>query len=110
MFFFFVGGVEQEVSKVIKAGAGRCINCGSVADLVEYEKVLKMFFFPVWWWPGKDPTMYCKNCLLIFSSFAYIPTQPNPIYKDWVIEPVFNFCPFCSLALNSDPTLLHACL
>nr|DAD24604.1 TPA_asm: hypothetical protein HUJ06_026068 [Nelumbo nucifera] len=35
------------------AGAGRCINCGSVADLVEYEKVLKVFFIPVWCWPGK---------------------------------------------------------
>ncbi|KAG6516876.1 hypothetical protein ZIOFF_020249 [Zingiber officinale] len=35
-FFFFAGGVEQQ--------AGRCVRCGSTADLVETESVFKLFF------------------------------------------------------------------
>ncbi|XP_010242814.1 PREDICTED: uncharacterized protein LOC104587062 [Nelumbo nucifera] len=111
MFFFFVGGVEQQVSKVLKAGAGRCINCGSVADLVEYEKVLKMFFVPVWRWPGKEPAMYCNDCSLMFPQSFSLPPPPRsdspPSLPDVlrchscarVVEPEFSFCPFCGSAL-----------
>ncbi|OVA11261.1 hypothetical protein BVC80_1583g12 [Macleaya cordata] len=51
MFFFFLGGLQQQVRQVLKTGAGQCIMCGSKADLVDYEKVLKVFFVPVWRWP-----------------------------------------------------------
>ncbi|CAA6663814.1 unnamed protein product [Spirodela intermedia] len=73
MFFFFVGGVEQQVARVLKEGAGRCFACGSQADLVEVEKVLKLFFVPVWRWPGKDPAMRCENCCSIFPSSFSLP-------------------------------------
>uniref|UniRef100_A0A0D3G822 Zinc-ribbon 15 domain-containing protein n=1 Tax=Oryza barthii TaxID=65489 RepID=A0A0D3G822_9ORYZ len=59
MFFFFVGGVEQGAGRVLKEAAGRCLRCGGAADLVETEKVLKLFFVPVKRWPGKDPAYLC---------------------------------------------------
>jgi hypothetical protein len=34
--------------QLLKYGVGRCIACRSPADLVDYEKVLKIFFVPVW--------------------------------------------------------------
>ncbi|KAL5558267.1 hypothetical protein UlMin_034478 [Ulmus minor] len=112
MFFFFVGGVEQQVRQVLKSGAGRCIACGSPADLVDCEKVLKLFFVPVWRWPGKDSLMYCNNCKLFFPQSYSLPppkTEPHPPpavadalrcrFCDRVVEPEFSFCPFCGTAL-----------
>ncbi|XP_057973731.1 uncharacterized protein LOC131161784 [Malania oleifera] len=113
MFFFFVGGVEQQVRRVLKSGAGRCVMCQSPADLVEYEKVLKLFFVPVWRWPAKDPLMYCKNCSLFFPpSHSLPPANQSPplpgsaasdVLKCWscsrVVDSEFRFCPFCGSAL-----------
>ncbi|XP_060673170.1 uncharacterized protein LOC132803733 [Ziziphus jujuba] len=113
MFFFFYGGVEQQIRQVLKYGAGRCIACRSPADLVEYEKVLKAFFVPVWRWPGKDPAMYCNNCKLFFPESYSLPHHPNsePLpppadseslrcrFCDRVVEPDFRFCPFCGSAM-----------
>ncbi|KAK9270152.1 hypothetical protein L1049_025728 [Liquidambar formosana] len=112
MFFFFVGGLEQQVRQVLKAGAGRCINCGSKADLVDYEKVLKLFFVPVWRWPGKEPLMYCNNCSLFFPpSYSLPPSAPTPPPTDSVsdilkchscarvVDPQFIYCPYCGSAL-----------
>lgn len=114
MFFFFVGGVEQQVRQVLKYGAGGCISCGSKADLVDFEKVLKLFFLPVWKWPGKDPMMYCDNCKLFFPPSYSLPPQtadsppPPPSslpvslrcrFCDRLVEPDFRFCPFCGSAL-----------
>ncbi|KAJ0085464.1 hypothetical protein Patl1_08367 [Pistacia atlantica] len=96
MFFFFVGGVNQQVSQVLKSGAGRCINCGSRADLVEYEKVLKAFFVPVWKWPGKEPLMHCNNCNLFFPPALY---DVRCRFCDRAVDPEFRFCPFCGSAL-----------
>lgn len=106
MFFFFVGGVNQQVSRVLKSGAGRCINCGSTADLVEYEKVLKAFFVPVWKWPAKEPALFCNNCNLLFPS-SLPPPPPPPLvsdvskcrFCDRLAEPDFSFCPYCGSAL-----------
>lgn len=110
MFFFFVGGVEQQVRQVLKYGAGRCIACGSNADLVDYDKVLKLFFVPVWRWPGKDPLMYCNHCNLFFpqyysppppppSSSAEVSVAPRCGYCNRIVESDFRFCPFCGSAL-----------
>ncbi|XP_062078394.1 uncharacterized protein LOC133782934 [Humulus lupulus] len=109
MFFFFVGGVEQQVSQVLKYGAGRCISCASPADLVRYDKVLKLFFVPVWRWPGKDPLMHCNNCNLFFpqsyslppplSSSDYSSDSPRCRSCDRIVEPDFRFCPFCGSSL-----------
>ncbi|EEF48339.1 uncharacterized protein LOC8274069 [Ricinus communis] len=112
MFFFFAGGVEQQVSRVLKSGVGRCVNCGSMADLVEYEKVLKLFFIPVYKWPGKEPAMYCNNCNLMFPrSFSFPPPRTDSVspsavsdglrchFCDRVAEPEFRFCPFCGNSL-----------
>ncbi|XP_052190945.1 uncharacterized protein LOC127800398 [Diospyros lotus] len=116
MFFFFVGGLEQQVRQVLKSGAGRCINCGSPADLVDYEKVLKLFFVPVWRRPGKEPLMYCSNCNLFFPpQFSpppprfpgESPTPPGSAVPDVLrcsfcsreVDADFRFCPFCGSAL-----------
>ncbi|CAI0393134.1 unnamed protein product [Linum tenue] len=109
MFFFFAGGVNQQVRRVLKQGAGRCISCASPAvDLVEYDKVLKLFFVPVWRWPGKQPLMHCNDCNLFFPS-SYSPPPPPPSqliadsprcrFCDRVLEPEFKFCPFCGSSL-----------
>ncbi|WOL17853.1 hypothetical protein Cni_G26646 [Canna indica] len=108
MFFFFVGGVEQQAGRVMKEAAGWCIRCGSTADLVEYEKVLKLFFVPVWRWPGKTPAFYCRNC-------SFLSPHSLPLSEDGrkgglfeatrcgscssVVDPQFRFCPFCGSAL-----------
>ncbi|XP_038988832.1 uncharacterized protein LOC113462447 [Phoenix dactylifera] len=122
MFFFFVGGLEQQAGRVLKESAGRCIRCGSYADLVEYEKVLKLFFVPVWRWPGKEPTFYCRDCSFLFPRS--LPSGPSSAADDGrggfldegarrpsvadalrcyscdrVVEPHFRFCPFCGAAL-----------
>lgn len=76
MFFFFVGSVNQQVRQALKREVGRCIACGSPADLVEYEKVLKIFFVPVKRWPGKEPVMYCYNCNLFFPRSLLPPPPP----------------------------------
>lgn len=115
MFFFFAGGLEQQVGQVLKSGVGRCINCGSKADLVEYEKVLKLFFVPVWRWPGKEPLMYCNNCKFLFPQSYSFPPPPNTDesspssaavsdilrcrFCDRVVEADFRFCPICGSEL-----------
>ncbi|KAL5776881.1 hypothetical protein ACOSP7_009807 [Xanthoceras sorbifolium] len=105
MFFFFVGGINQQVRQVLKSGAGRCISCGSSADLVEYDKVLKLFFVPVWKWPAKDPLMYCNNCSLFFppATHSLPPSLLSDVLRcrfcDRVVEPDFRFCPFCGSSL-----------
>ncbi|KAL8030888.1 hypothetical protein ABFX02_14G314900 [Erythranthe guttata] len=100
MFFFFVGGLEQQARQVLKSGAGRCIACGSRADLVEYDKVLKLFFVPVWRWPGKQPLMHCNNCNLFFPQS---PEKEAALRCQFcareVDPPAFRFCPFCGLNL-----------
>ncbi|XP_030528086.1 uncharacterized protein LOC115739213 [Rhodamnia argentea] len=109
MFFFFVGGLEQQVRLVQKSGAGRCIACGSRADLVDYDKVLKVFFVPVWRWPGKAPLMHCSSCHLFFPPSASLPPPPPRMKAEphgmrcgscgRPVEPEFSFCPFCGAAL-----------
>ncbi|KAL6296809.1 hypothetical protein ACE6H2_004951 [Prunus campanulata] len=111
MFFFFAGGVEQQVRQVLKSSAGRCIVCRSPADLVDYEKVLKVFFVPVWRWPGKEPVMHCNNCNLFFPQSYSVPPPKTADdsaavsealrcrFCDRVVEPEFSFCPFCGSAL-----------
>ncbi|KAM2554955.1 hypothetical protein TB2_019035 [Malus domestica] len=110
MFFFFAGGVQQQVREVLKSGAGRCIACRWPADLVEYEKVLKLFFVPVWRWPGKEPVMHCNNCNLFFPESYSLPPPKTTVdsaavsealrcrFCDRVVEPEFSFCPFCGAA------------
>ncbi|KAK6115583.1 hypothetical protein DH2020_007852 [Rehmannia glutinosa] len=97
MFFFFVGGLEQQARQVLKSGVGRCIACGSRADLVEYEKVLKLFFVPVWRWPGKQPLMHCDNCKLFFPQSLSPPPAPP---KKEVVDAALR-CQFC--AREVDP-------
>ncbi|KAG7980738.1 hypothetical protein I3843_05G199100 [Carya illinoinensis] len=108
MFFFFVGGVEQQVRQVLTYGAGKCIACRSPANLVEYEKVLKLFFVPVWRWRGKEPLMHCNNCNLFFPPSYSLPPPPSDSAVPDVlrcrfckrpVEPEFSFCPFCGSAV-----------
>ncbi|KAJ3707679.1 hypothetical protein LUZ61_011384 [Rhynchospora tenuis] len=73
MFFFFVGGVEPAVLRILKEAAGRCLRCSGDADLVKTLKVLKLFFVPVWRWKSKDPMYYCRDCSLLFPHS--LPTE-----------------------------------
>ncbi|KAK4740837.1 hypothetical protein SAY87_024425 [Trapa incisa] len=110
MFFFFVGGLEQQVRQVLKSDAARCIACSSMADLVKYEKVLKAFFVPVWRWPGKDQLLHCNNCNLFFPPQLSPGSPPgrtaDPLdflrcrHCKRAVEPEFSFCPFCGSSLN----------
>ncbi|KAJ1376411.1 Zinc-ribbon 15 [Sesbania bispinosa] len=110
MFFFFVGGIEQQVRQVLKSGVGRCINCSSRTDLVEYDKVLKLFFVPVWRWPGKDPLLFCQNCKFFFpQSYSLPPPPPNGDatlpdalrcrFCQREVAAEFSFCPYCGSEL-----------
>ena len=107
MFFFFVGGVEQGAGRVLKEAAGRCVRCGGAADLVETEKVLKLFFVPAWRWPGKDPAYLCRDCgLLAPGSHGAGGGELLPRAGagqcgacSRAVEPQFRFCPFCGSAL-----------
>ncbi|XP_021743713.1 uncharacterized protein LOC110709776 [Chenopodium quinoa] len=110
MFFFFVGGVEQQVGQVLKSGISKCINCGSKADLVQYDNVLKVFFVPVWKWPGKKPLLHCNTCNLFFPESLSLPSTttsfPPPTIDvsrcqscDRVVEAHYRFCPFCGVSL-----------
>ncbi|KAF6152804.1 hypothetical protein GIB67_004633 [Kingdonia uniflora] len=109
MFFFFVGGISPQVRQVLKPDAARCIRCGSLADLVEEEKVLKLFFVPVWRWLGKEPVIYCNNCSTFFPPSTSLPPPPShmPSPPDGlrchscarVVDPQFSFCPYCGYSL-----------
>ncbi|XP_027092600.1 uncharacterized protein [Coffea arabica] len=114
MFFFFIGGVNQQVRQVLKSGVGRCIGCGSRSDLVEYEKVLNLFFIPIKRWPGKEPVMYCDDCKLFFPQSISPPPPPPSVeetrlpsvtdvlkchYCSREVDADFRFCPFCGSAL-----------
>ncbi|KAL9681199.1 hypothetical protein QQ045_012980 [Rhodiola kirilowii] len=109
MFFFFVGGLEQQVRQVLKSNAARCINCGSTADLVDYEKVLKVFFVPVWRWPGKEPLMHCRDCSLFFPPSLSPPPPPTSAgaildavkcqFCERGVDREFSFCPYCGASL-----------
>ena len=63
MFFFFVGGIEPSILRVIKPNIGKCIipGCNTSVDLVETSDTLKLFFVPVWNF-GLKERIYCKNC------------------------------------------------
>ncbi|WJX16661.1 hypothetical protein P8452_06661 [Trifolium repens] len=111
MFFFFAGGLEQQVRQVVKSGVGRCINCNSRADLVEYDKVLKLFFVPVWRCPGKDNRLYCQDCKFLFPQSYSLPSPPPSNggsalpealrcrYCDRDVAADFAFCPYCGTQL-----------
>ncbi|TKY56139.1 hypothetical protein E2542_SST20580 [Spatholobus suberectus] len=114
MFFVFVGGLQQEVRQVLQSGVSKCIYCGSRVDLVNYDRVLKLFFVPVWRWPGKDPLFYCGNCKNFFPySYSLPPSaatedSPSPPavpdalrcrFCDGTVEADFRFCPFCGSEL-----------
>lgn len=115
MFFFFVGGVNQEVRQVLQSRVGRCLSCGSEASLVTYDNVLKLFFVPVWRWPGKDSAIYCDKCGFLMHKGLFregrVPPYPTPEesrdslageLRCWscarLLEREFNFCPFCGSA------------
>ncbi|GAB4844173.1 hypothetical protein Ancab_037539 [Ancistrocladus abbreviatus] len=110
MFFFVVGGLEQQVRQVLKRGVARCIICGSPADLVDYDKVLKLFFVPVWRWPGTEPVLYCDNCKLFFPESFTLPPPP-PLSSTSLpdvlrcysctraVDREFRFCPYCGASL-----------
>lgn len=114
MFFFFVGGLQQEIRQVLKSGVGKCTFCANNrVDLVNYDKVLKLFFVPVWRWPAKDPLLYCGGCKNFFPYNYSLPpggdgesASPTAVtdalrcrFCDRSVEADFRFCPFCGSEL-----------
>ncbi|KAK1290669.1 hypothetical protein QJS10_CPB18g00805 [Acorus calamus] len=106
MFFFFVGGLDQRVTRVLQTDAGRCVRCGCLSDLVDTEKVLKLFFVPVMTW-SSGTSLSCTNCGLLFPPSLSPPPSPREMEgsddlitrRCWscarVLDPGFRFCPFC---------------
>ncbi|KAJ4747735.1 zinc-ribbon domain protein [Rhynchospora pubera] len=110
MFFFFVGGVQPAVGRVLKEAAGRCLRCGGDADLVETQKVLKLFFVPVWRWQSKDSMYYCRDCSFLFPhslpngggqerDASYFPRDSKCRACARGVDPKFRFCPYCGSSL-----------
>ncbi|XP_074568002.1 uncharacterized protein LOC141824591 [Curcuma longa] len=111
MFFFFVGGIEQQAGRVLKEAAGRCARCSSTADLVETENVLKLFFVPVKRWPGKVPSFYCRDCSFLSPHSLPLADDDRGAGGRGIFEPLrcgscsrnvephFRFCPFCGYQL-----------
>ncbi|BAT82031.1 hypothetical protein LR48_Vigan07g185400 [Vigna angularis] len=109
MFFFFVGGLQQEVRQVLKSGVSKCTYCGSSVDLVNTEKVLKLFFVPVWRWPAKDPLYHCAYCKNFFPyNYSLPPAAESPEavaealrcrFCERAVDADFRFCPFCGSEL-----------
>eukprot|EP00250_Pteridium_aquilinum_P007837 c17477_g1_i1 orf=158-496(+) len=106
MFFFFIGGVRQQVTEILQRDAGHCLRCTYPANLVSYENVLELFFFPVWRWPSKQPALHCSNCGFLVPSghFEAPPGKPSapdapPPSACWSckrsLQPSFKFCPDC---------------
>ncbi|EFJ13311.1 hypothetical protein SELMODRAFT_100903 [Selaginella moellendorffii] len=97
MFFFFLGGVSAEVRKVLERNAARCLRCGGPADLVDYDKVLKAFFVPVWRWPAKGPGISCNDCgLLVPADFMEESKAPLKCWScSTPLSPSFRYCPSC---------------
>ncbi|CAN4097740.1 unnamed protein product [Withania somnifera] len=83
MVFFFVGGLEQQARQVLKGGVGRCIA------------FLKLFFVPVWRWPGKEPVMYCNDCKLFFPQSLTPPSSTTSV-------PDVLRCQFCRREVDAD--------
>ncbi|BBN05015.1 hypothetical protein MPTK1_3g09560 [Marchantia polymorpha subsp. ruderalis] len=118
MFFFF-GGVQPEVTKILEYNAAVCPRCGQDANLVDYDHVFRAFFIPVWRWAGSNPAVSCGSCsfLLPLEQFQKLhhrgsretrskiaqdfgPTAPlPPLPRCWscsrILEPEFRFCPQC---------------
>ncbi|KAJ8899671.1 hypothetical protein K2173_019368 [Erythroxylum novogranatense] len=81
-----------------------------MADLVEYDKVVKAFFIIVWKRHAKEPALYCNNCNFLFpESVSLIPLPPPPASEisdilrcrlcDRLVDPEFRFSPFCGSSL-----------
>ncbi|PIN07529.1 hypothetical protein CDL12_19912 [Handroanthus impetiginosus] len=99
MMFFFIVGLNQRVTQVLKSRAGKCTRCGSSADLVQYEKVLRFYFVPIMRWPGKEPLMKCRDCSNFFPhSFSPVATTACQSCASNV-DAAFKFCPFCGSSI-----------
>lgn len=118
MFFFFFGGVTQEVQTVLKSESNICPLCKSPASVVEYDNVLRLFFVPVWKWSGDNPAVKCTSCpfLMPLDNFSNIRSnRTGPVEEgDWTptagklqcwscLSPLssvnFKFCPYCGASL-----------
>ncbi|KAL2317809.1 hypothetical protein Fmac_031685 [Flemingia macrophylla] len=70
-----VGGIRQEVRRVLKHCVCECTRCGERANLMEYDMVHNLFhFLPVRRWPATHPFYYCTNCRRFLSS-SYSPSH-----------------------------------
>lgn len=109
VFFFFFGGVTQEVHTVLKEEAAVCPVCKSPASLVEYDNVVRVFFVPVWKWSGDNPAIKCSSCPFLMPRHKFDPVAaadrtPSHLLQCWSCSsPLesanFKFCPYCGASL-----------
>ncbi|RDX62086.1 hypothetical protein CR513_59618, partial [Mucuna pruriens] len=73
LFVLSLTRVEAEVRQVIR-------RCGQRVNVVNYDRVLKLFFhFPVWRWPAQDPLFHCATCKRFLPySYSLPPTSAAP--------------------------------
>ncbi|TKY56138.1 hypothetical protein E2542_SST20579 [Spatholobus suberectus] len=78
MVVLAICGEERKVRHVLKYGACERTHCGKRVDVVDYNRVLKLFFFiPVWRWPASDPLFYCANCPRRRRRIAVVAATPR---------------------------------
>ena len=79
--FFFVGGVDSGIRKVIQKSVGPCLRCSGSVDLVETAHTFKAFFVPVWSFSPKE-MVHCSSCgflssLKDYSDIQALATRPD---------------------------------
>jgi len=61
MFFFFIGGVQPRIRRIIQSNHGPCPNCLRPLDLVELAETLEVFWIPVWRFSSRE-ALHCGSC------------------------------------------------
>ena len=71
MFFFFVGGIQPRIRKILQSNYGPCLSCHvGVMDHVELDNVLELFWIPIWTLSSKS-LLYCSSCQWMTSLEQY---------------------------------------
>uniref|UniRef100_A0A7S3LFU1 Zinc-ribbon 15 domain-containing protein n=1 Tax=Amphora coffeiformis TaxID=265554 RepID=A0A7S3LFU1_9STRA len=71
MFFFFIGGVQPKIHKILQSNYGPCLNCPTgKMDYVEMADTFYAFFLPVYSFSKKN-VLHCQDCGLTTTIEKY---------------------------------------
>lgn len=121
--FFFVGSFTHEAGRVLQRGAVACPVCRAPADIAEVDRVLRVFFLPVWRKREKWPEVVCRSCgfqmpLPQYERLAQdaaaqrsLRQPPPPPSAPELSCPVcsapldfgFRYCPRCGAEIGATP-------